>query len=78
MTVNVFFFSKISSNFIYQAEEIWFVRLYQKMIEIYKEKLKLRKLVYRKEIWRVEAGFNEKKNNNNNVQVHFYFSIGNK
>ena len=31
------FFSKISSNFIYQAKEVWFVGLYQKMIDIYQE-----------------------------------------
>ena len=37
------------------------MRLYQKIIEIYREKIKLRKLVYKKEIQRVEVGLNEKK-----------------
>ena len=34
-------FSKISSKFIYQAEEVSFVGFYQKMIEIYREKKKI-------------------------------------
>ena len=54
-------FSIISSNTIYQAKKIWFVRLYQKMIEIYQEKIKLRKLVHKKEIRRVGVGFKKKK-----------------
>ena len=34
-------FSKILSKLIYQAEEVWFVRFYQKMIEIYQEKKRI-------------------------------------
>ena len=49
------------------------MELYQKMIEIYREKIKFRKLVHKKEIQRVEVGLNEKKN----LHIHFYFSIGN-
>ena len=54
-------FSIISSNTIYQAKKVWFVRLYQKMIEIYQEKIKFRKLVHKKEIRRVGVGFKKKK-----------------
>ena len=44
-----------------QSKKIWFVGLYQKMIEIYRGIIKLRKSVYKKEIWRVKVGCNEKK-----------------
>ena len=54
------FFSKISNNFIYQPKEIWCVRLYQKMIEISQEKIKLRILVYKKEIRQVKLALTKK------------------
>ena len=43
MNIKVFF-SKISSKFIYQVKEVWFVGFYQKIIEIY-HKIKSRKSV---------------------------------
>ena len=45
---NVKIFSKISSKFIYQAKEVWFVGFYWKMSEIYKkEKKKKNGTVYK-------------------------------
>ena len=51
---------KFLAKLIYQVTEIWVVRLYQKMIEIYCEKIKLGKLAYIKEIQRVEVSLNKK------------------
>ena len=36
-------FSKTPSKFIYQAKEVWFLGLYQKIIEIYQKKKKKKK-----------------------------------
>ena len=49
------------------------MRLYQKMIEIYQEKIKLKKLVYKKKIQQVEVGLNEKKNDTYTYILFFYW-----